>query len=168
MTDAREIIAVCFGNVCRSPMAEVLLQRALDERLGPDGGLVVSSAGVAASDGYPPSRGSVRAMERYGLDIRSHRSRELTPGWARRAFLVYCMEDYQVDRVRAMLPDEMHPRVRTMGEEIPDPLGSGQFAYDAVANAIWTLVPRVVDEVVAELERSGTDGDGRASSPAGR
>lgn len=142
---------VCFGNVCRSPMAEALLQRALDEQLG-DGAVLVTSGGVGASDGYPPSQGTIRAMADRGIDVRRHRSRELTPSWASRAFLIYCMEDYQVDRVRAMAPS-LDGRARLMGgEEVPDPLGSGQGAYDAVAEQLERLLPPVVDEVLSEIE----------------
>ncbi|HJT36784.1 MAG TPA: hypothetical protein VJ818_00025, partial [Actinomycetota bacterium] len=39
-SDMREIVVVCYGNICRSPMGEVLLQRALDERLG-EGAILV-------------------------------------------------------------------------------------------------------------------------------
>lgn len=145
-----EIICICFGNVCRSPIAEAMLQRALAERLG-EGAVVVSSAGIAATDGYPPSQGSVRAMQTRGFDIRGHRSRELTLGWARNAFLMYCMEDYQVDRVRAMLSDGVERARLFGGQEVPDPLGSGQAAYEAVADQIESLLPQVVEEVVAEL-----------------
>lgn len=158
MTAMREIVMVCFGNVCRSPMAEALLQRALDERLGA-GAVLVTSAGIAASDGFPPSRGTIRAMADRGIDARRHRSRELTASWAARAFLLYCMEEYQVERVRAMAP--VDGRARLMGdEEVPDPLGSGQEAYDAVAEQIERLLPQVVAEVVAEIEAEPVTGRG--------
>jgi protein-tyrosine-phosphatase len=152
----REVIMVCFGNICRSPMAEALLRRALDETLGEGHDVVVSSAGVAASEGLPPSQGSIRAMRGYGLDIHRSRSRELTAAMARRADLIYCMERYQADRVRALLPPERADRVRSMGDEVPDPLGAGQTAYDAVADQIEKLLPGVVDEVVAYINGSKT------------
>src|ERR687886_162485 len=91
-----EVIMVCFGNICRSPMAEALLQRALDERLGEGHDVVVSSAGVAATEGLPPSQGSIRAMRAYGLDIHRSRSHELTAGMAGRAGAFYFMGRYQV------------------------------------------------------------------------
>ena len=61
----REIVVVCYGNICRSPMGEVLLQRALDERLG-EGAILVTSAGIGADDGRPPSTGTIRAMAERG------------------------------------------------------------------------------------------------------
>src|SRR5688572_11125164 len=68
----REIIVVCYGNICRSPMGVVLLQRALDERLG-EGVVLVTGAGIGADDGRPPSQGTIRAMAARGFDLRSSR-----------------------------------------------------------------------------------------------
>ncbi|HEX9774317.1 MAG TPA: hypothetical protein VGB83_01880 [Actinomycetota bacterium] len=147
----KEIIVVCFGNICRSPMGEVLLQRALDERFE-RGTFLVTSAGIGADDGRPPSRGTVEALAARGVDGRTLRSTMLRPADARRAWRIYCMEDYQVANVRAMLPDDGHDRVMLMaGEEVPDPLGSGQEAYERVAVQIERLLPAVVDDIAAGL-----------------
>lgn len=141
---------VCLANVCRSPMAEALLRRALDDRLGPGHDVAVGSAGIGAHDGQPPSQGAIRAMELRGIDIRHQRSSDLTAGMAARADLIYCMEDYQVGHVRDLLAGGLD-RARTMGEDVPDPMGHGQLAYDAIAARIESLIPRVVDEIAAFL-----------------
>lgn len=152
MTKPREIVVVCYGNICRSPVGEVLLQRALDERFGP-GEFVVTSAGIGADDGRPPSQGTVRAMEGRGIDVRRLRSTYLTPAIARRAWRLYCMEDYQVQRVRAVVPDDPENVMLLAGEEVPDPLGSTQQAYENVALQIERLLPAVVDDIAAAISR---------------
>lgn len=141
---------VCHANICRSPMAEALLRRALDDRLGPGHSVAVGSAGTCANDGQPPSQGAIRAMELRGIDIRHFRSSDLTAGMAGRADLIYCMEGGQVRGVRDLLSGG-RDRVRTMGEDVPDPIGHGQLAYDAIAAKIESLLPRVVDEIAAFL-----------------
>lgn len=144
----REIIVVCFGNICRSPIGEVLLQRALDEAAGP-GHFLVTSAGIGADDGRPPSQGTIRAMSERGIDVRSLRSTMLRPGPANDAWRIYCMEQYQLDHVRAMLRED-HDRARLMaGEEVPDPLGSAQSAYEDVAVQIERLLPAMVEDILA-------------------
>ena len=146
----REIVVVCYGNICRSPMGEVLLQRALDERLG-EGAILVTSAGIGADDGRPPSTGTIRAMADRGIDLRFARSTYLTAAHAARAWRLYCMEHYQVDRVRAML-DKRPQRVMLLdGEEVPDPIGSGQQIYDEVAIQIERLLPAVVDDIARAI-----------------
>lgn len=146
----REIVVVCYGNICRSPMGEVLLQRALNERVG-EGAILVTSAGIGADDGRPPSQGTIKAMAARGIDLRFTRSTYLTAAHAARAWRLYCMEQYQVDRVRALL-DEHPERVMLLdGEEVPDPIGSGQQIYDEVALQIERLLPAVVDDIARAI-----------------
>lgn len=147
----REIIVVCYGNICRSPMGEVLLQRALDDAAGP-GEFLVTSAGIAADDGRPPSQGTIRSMAARGFDVRHLRSTMLRGSAARDAWRLYCMEDYQIAHVRAMVPDDLGRVMLMAGEEVPDPLGSDQSAYDAVAEQIERLLPAVVEDILAAVD----------------
>lgn len=149
--EPRTIIVTCYGNICRSPIGEVLLQRALDARLG-DGVVIVTSAGIGADDGRPPSQGTVRAMEARGIDVRRLRSTYLTRRLAERAWRIYCMEDYQVARARELIPEEPDKVMLWGGEEVPDPLGSTQEAYDAVARQFERLLPAVVEDIAAAIE----------------
>lgn len=78
---------LCTGNRCRSPIAEVLLQRRLDQ-VGAK--VEVSSAGELPG-GVPAEGGSVRAMAARGLDLRRHRSRAFTAEHLEQADLVVAM-----------------------------------------------------------------------------
>lgn len=151
MDEPLEIVCLCFGNICRSPMMEALLQRALDDRFG-EGRFMVTGAGVGADDGRPPSQGTVRALERRGIDFRRHRSRALTPSIARGAWRIYATETYQVQRAQAFLEPADQHKVRLMGgEEIDDPYGSNDQAYETVAVQVERLIPMVVEEIASEL-----------------
>jgi protein-tyrosine phosphatase len=150
MSEPREIIVSCYGNICRSPIGEALLQRALDERLGP-GVVIVTGGGIGADDGRPPSQGTIRVMAARGFDVRSHRSRLLSPPRAARAWRILCMEDYQVARVREMLPGQEHRVMLWGGEEVGDPLGSGDQAYEDVALQLERLLSSVVDEIAVAI-----------------
>ncbi len=83
----RQVVFVCTGNICRSPMAEYLLRT----RLGPDTEWQVASAGVSAVDGLPPSRPAVLVMKEFGVNIAGHRSRLLTDSVVRPADLLVAM-----------------------------------------------------------------------------
>jgi len=150
VADPLEIIVVCYGNICRSPMGEVLLQRALDERFG-QSRVLVTSAGIGADDGRPPSRGTVLAMEARGFDVRPLRSTYLRPHDVARAWRIYCMEDYQVRHVAGLADDGGAKAMLLAGEEVPDPLGSGQEAYENVALQIERLLPAVIDDIARGL-----------------
>ena len=78
---------LCTANVCRSPMAEALLTRRMNE-LGSD--TTVRSAGMLG-DGNPPYPEVVSAMAGYGLDVSSHRSRRVTQEDLERSDLTLAM-----------------------------------------------------------------------------
>jgi protein-tyrosine-phosphatase len=66
----QHVLFVCTGNICRSPLAASLLERALKER-----GLEVevTSAGTGAWDGAPASEGAYLVGLERGLDLSGHR-----------------------------------------------------------------------------------------------
>src|SRR5256885_17119351 len=71
----QHVLFVCTGNICRSPLAAALLERALKER-GID--VTVTSAGTGAWDGAPASEGAYLVGLERGVDLSSHRARLLT------------------------------------------------------------------------------------------
>ncbi len=99
-----EVLVVCTGNICRSPIAEGMLRAAFERRLG-GGAPRVSSAGVIAGDGNPATREAVRAAAEAGVDISAHAARRLRPEQIRASDLIVCMAREHVDAVRALLPE---------------------------------------------------------------
>jgi protein-tyrosine phosphatase len=69
------ILMVCLGNICRSPLAEGILQHKINQ-LGLD--WRVDSAGTGGwHAGEPPDARSVAVAHRYGIDISQQRARQL-------------------------------------------------------------------------------------------
>jgi protein-tyrosine phosphatase len=97
-----EILVVCSGNICRSPIAEGLLRRALERRVGDDAPHV-SSAGTIAADGGPATDSSVVAARELGIDIAGHRARRLSASLAG-ADLILCMAAEHRDAIAALAP----------------------------------------------------------------
>lgn len=93
---AVRILFVCFGNICRSPMAEGLARDLATRRHPNDASLLrFSSAGVGAQNGNPPTEEAVLAMGERGIDIASHRARRATPDVVGACDLVLTMEERQ-------------------------------------------------------------------------
>jgi protein-tyrosine-phosphatase len=86
-SDVCDVLILCTGNQCRSPMAEALLRRRLASA-GIDA--TVSSAGLL-DDGVPASAHGVRVMLGVGLDLSEHRSRTMRPELLEHADLILCM-----------------------------------------------------------------------------
>src|SRR5947209_20053459 len=96
-TKTKRILFVCTGNICRSPLAAALLQRALAQR-GIDG-LEVASAGTGAWDGAPASEGAYLVGLERGLDLSGHRARLLTRELVDQADLILTMARHHRARV---------------------------------------------------------------------
>lgn len=106
-----DVLCVCTGNVCRSPMLEVMLGSALRAR-GLDAR--VHSAGVWEPD-HPASPHSVAEAADRGLDLADHRSRVIDPAMVAQADLVLALARDHVREVAGLVP-EAFPRTFTLKE----------------------------------------------------
>jgi len=150
------ILLVCTGNICRSPLAASLLERALRER-----GLevTVASAGTGAWDGAPASEGAYLVGLERGLDLSGHRARLLTRELVENAHLILTMARHHRARV-----DELggEGRVFVLGEyagrggddvEVSDPFGGNLDIYRDTCQELEALASAVAERLAAESKR---------------
>jgi len=153
----KRVVLVCTGNICRSPLAEALLQAALKER-GVDG-VTVSSAGTGAWDGAPASEGAYLVGLERGLDLSGHRARLLTREVVEQADLILTMARHHRARVQELGGEG---RVFVLGEyagrspdegEVSDPFGGDLDVYRQTCVELEQLVTAVADRLVPHGDR---------------
>jgi protein-tyrosine phosphatase len=131
-------------------MAEGLLKKALAE--AGLSGIEVISAGVAAYDGQVASANSVRVMEKIGIDIKGHRSRQLTERMLREAGLILVMTKMHQLMIEQEFPKTKVPiflwRENVGGDkQIPDPFGSDEESYRHCMDQLAEAVPGWVEYI---------------------
>ena len=137
----QRLLLVCYGNICRSPMAEALLRRAL-ERAGLGQSYVVRSAGVGALPGTPAARGALEAARNAGLDLSSHRARRLTPEMAREAHVVVALDEVVEEEIAIQVGN-----LPVVLWAVDDPYGGPAEGYRRALHEIDAHVRRFVDEL---------------------
>src|SRR2546423_11960373 len=124
----KNVLFVCTGNVCRSPVAEGIFRHAVRGR----GDFRVMSAGLGAMEGQPPSPYAVQAVRELGIDISNQRSRMLTPDLVQQADYVFGMTHSHIDTVTLLYPQaaektfllrEFDDTLDFFEKDISDPIG---------------------------------------------
>lgn len=145
------LLFVCTGNTCRSPMAAAIARRALADRGWNH--VAVASAGLGAPYGAPASENAVRVLAERGLDLSGHSSRPLTPELIDWADLVLAMSPAHLYGVAelggaaksAMLTDFMEGE--RLGEPVVDPFGADEQVYRVTLRHIEEAVEGILQRL---------------------
>ena len=138
----KNVLFVCAGNTCRSPMAEFILKKKR-----PD--FYVKSAGICAIEGFPMSRGAqiVLSSENYAKDeIALFKSKMLTDEDLKKDNIIFVMNEY----LRSAISERGRTKnVFLLGNtDIPDPYGHTVEDYQFVKN----MIEQAIDKELIRLE----------------
>ncbi len=143
-----DIIFLCTGNTCRSPMAAWILKNKLDEDLILN--VEVVSRGTDASSGMPMNEFAVEVLRERGYRVGPHFSQRLTESDIKAADIIYCMEKYHLNKVKDMSEKNVARMFSPDGEEVPDPIGHQLSFYKIVVEMIEHTIEK---HILPYLER---------------
>lgn len=155
------VLFVCLGNICRSPMAEGIFRKFIEEA-GYADRVYIDSAGTHAYHvGQPPDTRAQIAAARRGVDISGLRGRRATAEDFLRFDYVLAMDQENYAHLQALCPAGQEPKLRLFLEfavnsserVVPDPYFGGASGFDRVLDLIEDAAQGLLAEVGARIDR---------------
>ena len=143
----KNILFVCTGNVCRSPMAEGLFRQMVANR--PD--IRVRSAGISTFPSQPPSPHAVDVLADLRIDISNLRSQPLSEELVQEASCIIAMTRSHMESIQYLFPDaaektfllrEFEDNASSL--DLSDPIGMGLEAYEVTRDIIRRALPGIL------------------------
>jgi protein-tyrosine phosphatase len=156
------ICVVCLGNICRSPMAEVVLRARL-QQAGLTGKVELESAGTGDWHAGEAMDSRARAeLTRRGFEGSGHTARQIQASSLAGYDLLLAMDQSNVAGLRQLTEgdDDLAARIRLLrsfdpdaatGAEVPDPYYGGPDEYAEVFDLVESAARGLVSQLQAEL-----------------
>ena len=142
-----KILMVCLGNICRSPLAEGILQSKIPETF------FVDSAGtIDMHQGKNPDHRSVITGKNYNVDISQQQSRPFTTNDFVDFDRIYCMDKNNLKDVLSLAKNDSQREKASLilenNQEVPDPYWGKMEDFDKV----YHLLDEACDRIAADLK----------------
>ncbi len=148
----KKILMVCLGNICRSPLAEGILQSKL-----PSNKYWVDSAGTAGYHvGELPDDRSIQVAQKHGIDITKQRSRKFIKEDFDTFDMIFVMDQSNYDAIVAMSENQVQRGKVTMilnelypnkNKSVPDPYYGGAQGFEKVYEMLNEACTRIASKL---------------------
>lgn len=132
----QNILVVCVGNICRSPMAEYLLKQQYPQ-------LHIESAGISGLMGYAADQKANLCMQRLGIDMSPHIAQKLNAELIKKADLILVMSQNQQKHLEKIWPFAKGKTFRLghwRGRNVPDPYQHKQLVFNETCQLIQDCI----------------------------
>ncbi|WP_343329524.1 low molecular weight protein-tyrosine-phosphatase [Polaribacter staleyi] len=148
----QKILMVCLGNICRSPLAQGILESKVNSKK-----VMVDSAGTAAYHvGNLADKRSIEVAKKYGIDITNQRARKFVVKDFDEFDIIFAMDDSNYQNILSLARNkEDEQRVRMILNEIqpnknlsvPDPYYGGNQGFENV----YKMLDEACNVIVSNL-----------------
>lgn len=153
------ILFVCTGNTCRSPMAEGIFKDMLKKENIDD--INVSSAGISVFPGENANEKAIKALKEKGIDIAGHRARQLSDE-VTGADIILTMTSHHKEVIENYFSNNLNnpPRIFTLkefaakisgekllGRDIDDPYGRDYNFYKKSRDEIEKELKKIIHNI---------------------
>lgn len=132
----QNILVVCIGNICRSPMAEYFLKQEFPQ-------LHVESAGISGLVGHNADDKAILCMQRHGIDMQTHIAKKLNADLIKKSDLILVMSQNQQKHIEQTWPFSKGKTFRLghwQGKNVPDPYQYEQAVFDDTCQLIQNCI----------------------------
>lgn len=144
------ILFVCTGNTCRSPMAEGLMNK-----VAGDNGLPVTavSAGIFAENGAPASEEAIASAQKYDVDIAGHKAQTITERLIEESDVILAMTQGHKQLLMNIAPGKVYTinEYAGLNGDITDPFGGDLIEYEQVCGEIYDAVVDIAEKLADML-----------------
>ena len=138
------VLMVCLGNICRSPLAQGVF-----EKMSTKFNIKVDSAGVTNyHKGSPPDKRSIYTAEKNGIDIRFQKSSQIKKEDFTNFDYIFAMDKQNLNDIRNIInKHDTNCKIQLLNDpyEIEDPYYGDYKGFEIVYNKIYQGCKRVLD-----------------------
>ncbi|WP_294240054.1 low molecular weight protein-tyrosine-phosphatase [uncultured Chryseobacterium sp.] len=146
------ILMVCLGNICRSPLAEGIMKTKV-----PAGFLIDSAGTISMHEGKHPDKRAIQTAALHGIDISRQRSRPITAADFEKFDKIYCMDiDVMADVVSKARTEKQRQKVSLFlevlgdheNDEVPDPYWGGADEFEHVFQLLEAGCNKIAEQIL--------------------